>query len=118
MSGAQSMGSVNDIAWMRTRAGGDSRRQCEALGAELRGGGEIHKRGLHTVHKRPANVCLQPHLLQYFLLLSMGLCISTTFCRQSTGRIDQGAMSGWTSADRRTSFAQHPATTADILDAM
>jgi hypothetical protein len=55
------------------------------------------------------------------LLLSMGLCISTTSCRQYTGRIDQGAMRGSTSEgsiDRRMSFVQHPATTADLLDVM
>ena len=116
------MGTVNDITWMRTRTG---------LGAELREA-TLHKlrrllargfiqyctQGLHEASQRLPSTT---STLQYFLLLSMGLCISTISFRQSTGRIDQGAMSGWTSeelTDQRTSFAQHPATTADILDAM
>ena len=69
--------------------------ECEELGAELR---ELEQTwappGLNEAYTRPANVGLQSHLLQYFLLLSMGLCMSTTCCRQSTGIIDQGAISG------------------------
>ena len=68
--------------------------ECEELRAELR---ELEQTwappGLNEAYTRPANVCLQPDLLQYFLLLSMGLCISTSH-RQSTGRINQGAFSG------------------------
>ena len=62
--------------------------------------------GSHEDYTRQSNVCFQPHPQQY-LVLSMGLCISTTSRRQPTGRIDQGAINGESQRPRYASFSRY-----------
>ena len=67
--------------------------------------------GSHKASQR----LLQPHPLQY-LLLSMGLCISTTARPQSTGRVGQGIKSGESQRQRYAPFSCYAYSPVSNLD--